>query len=484
MYFGTYEMEGIEFDYDFDGEKLSLYPKADDLDAVRDLVYERKEEGIGWTVTDKALRIDSGILALVTNRDNERLILFTRYRAFNCQETYKSEGSSITLSIPVDQYFTLSQDRIEKIEFRSPLLNHIYDVREIIKEHGVNFRDSDNSVSSITAEFAPTTIDCGSFQIDDHMVAVTMSTTLHHNPKPGHFPFTAASSLCCSFDSTDDYQFIYELINRATLFLRFCSFCLAASFESIFLQAVNRYKKIDGGYITQTRNIGEFPKAKPPENVPAEFEEGVFISVRKESSFVSSFLKLAGPREIFTWHLPSNFSEYNVYRVPRFSSIAAGFEWEFGRRFPDGIKHKKRHERIVKYLAGVFEEAEKKLGATQLDKKKREEMDWLLEVERDKGSYAAKLHFACKEIPALDALGAWYFERLGLPFKIDAISEKVEDVRDAYAHGNLQYDLDSEGRADIFFLEEVLLSMQLLRMDYGDEEVVLEEVKRICQERG
>lgn len=169
--------------------------------------------------------------------------------------------------------------------------------------------------------------------------------------------------------------------------------------------------------------------------------------------------------KIFIRHIPENEIKRNQITPQIFVVISSAFEWEFSQLFPNGVKHRKtkinKIEEIKKDLLQL---------SSNYDKTKSKIIEKIVE-NIGKDNLESKLIYTNKELK--DASEAFLQHLCSLnhiKYK-DKIFTNLQKLRNDFAHGNMDIDLDSDGFVGIIYLERLVYIMQLKRFGLDDKNI-------------
>ncbi len=472
MYLGNIDYKGVNFNFAFNGEKLTLCPKAGNEEDAWTLVDPNEEYDDFFTDT-LPLIMDDMHLLLDADNFNVQLVLFTE-GCFVCTR----KCTNINFSLNVYCYFELTENaQVERIEFKSKLLNYIYDIQSLKKSIK---RESQESEAVKAVLLAAKSTDLGTFEVDGREIAVSSENTLSTISKVGCFPVGGDTSLYFTFSPTDNYVFLDKLIRYAREFLSFCSLCYDVEYDAIVFQAsdsISIKKGDDDISAPYFYDVGKRLPVKSQTEIPQMFDEGKFIPINENSDFVSTLLSAARDDKLYIEHLAHEFSKVRYYDLSRLIFIVIGFEWEFYQNFPNGIKHSTQHYKTVELIENAFEDAKKKYRPNS---RQRREMKRLLKIAREDDSFSAKMRAVAERYPTLlEGIGNWHYKHYDRLYILEDTAKRLQGFRNAFAHGNVYFEYDEKLHQDVMFLERVMFALQLLRLKYGDEEAVLAQIKRI-----
>lgn len=444
-YSGMCTYRDIDFTFVFNGDELRLIPPADKTTTIQmDWLMKPLTKGM-YTLGDP-LTMDEPYLTGHCNETGTDFIFIT--------EQGGHIGSlNAVLIIPIVAYITCryAQDNIARMSFSSPVINCIHPVTQ-----GYEFSmDMDNvnttGVFTITTQsYAETTTTPQIFNVDDKQVTVEFSISRKLSTKLDDSPITLSSSMIFKFEPTNDYRFIYRLWYTAKQFLQYLCYRKNIFLPEVVLSAYTEDGKYAGFATLHILNeVGD---------IEAEvLKSGRYIKQANLAGSEGKILTDLANGTLYIRHLPQSHRSGRTIDASRFVMITAAFEWEFRRKFPNGIT---KSEATLSAENAVSEEV-KKLFENADNRRQRSIYSFLQKLVRSDSLESEIVHTGKFIDDIIGVFGKKLYRRNGQELKYSEMGKRLSSQRNNYAHGNLDKEFIGLSLLDLIYMEYMLYALQL-----------------------
>lgn len=163
-------------------------------------------------------------------------------------------------------------------------------------------------------------------------------------------------------------------------------------------------------------------------------------------------------KKLFIRHIPKDIIEAKQITLDRVINLTSAFEWEFDQLFPEGIKHKPGKVSKLRDL-------ENKLNNMKLECNSLQKRIVNKTIENMyKDTLDGKLKYAYDELITFAKPILEHLINLNDVRNRDNIFKELSDLRNDYAHGHMQIDLENDGILGAVFLSRFIYVMQLYRL--------------------
>lgn len=427
MYTGNLRYENIEFTFVFDGKKLKLIPPKK----------ENAKKWLGKRV-GKIFKIEEKLVG-ECNETSGRII-FVPVKA-------RVELFSLILTVDVKYYIvgTFVEGLTGRIAIQGPEIDHIYPTtialeRQEIGEGGV--------VNIGLKPLSETSSEKEVFKVGDKEVKIYFGIGVSVDYGVGKAPLGLNSVLFLEFEPTEDYDFIIKLLELSKNFIRYLCYRRDIVFASVELSTPTP----DALYrpLAMIYECGESDKdvdlSKGERSVKYEYIKGVVGRIMEDI--------LGG--KMYLEHIPDTYKSGRRINAGRFVMITAGFEWEFKRNYPGGVKKDEgtlaaeegAAEALSKLvnsssgkLKGIFKFLKKLIRSDSLELK-------IVQYGKDYGEIS-------------NIFGDYLYELNGESLRYPEMGKRLSKQRNNFAHGNIDQKFEGLALLDLMYLEYIIYIMQL-----------------------
>lgn len=169
---------------------------------------------------------------------------------------------------------------------------------------------------------------------------------------------------------------------------------------------------------------------------------------------------------IYTTHIPESYAKRNTYEPDRMIFDCVAFEKEYRRLFPEDKTRSKEYLEVKSDVLSKVDEliaqySGKKKSKAKSIKKSIEKMDVSF---GDRVINAIKLHSTI-----MDGFIVREYNKNTPPI-VKKCGERLNALRNAFAHGNMDYEIIPEHLSDLKIIEILFYAMQLRSIGMEDQE--------------
>lgn len=435
---GFITFRGNEYVFIFDDFILNLVPCKNNPKYTNK--YEYKEiEKVNYTFANP-IKVEEHFLIATTSVGN--VVVF-----FPIASILSVNGNA--LSIDVDKYiiFNNKEKKINVITFSSYEINHIFVSNKLSSD---GFKDDKLSV-----EVQHYVSDTERFYINNKKVSVYFGYSNRVSFKVGENPLDLKTTFECTFESTNDYEFISKLVDKVAIFIKYLCNRKNIIFDSInLLTPYNEETSIGTGKLYIRNKYVEERSSKRSRCIHYESIKGS----------VGSILQDISNDALYTRHIPDSYEMGKHITPASFVMITACFEWTFKQLYPDGIvKNNKTLDAekiVVERLNSILEEP----GTTG----KVKDIYKYLKKNARYSSLASEIRQVFKDYSDIIKPFASQLESLNDGYSSKSIGDRLTKERNNFAHGNLEKDFNEDAILDIVLLNRIVFIMQLKKYNIDD----------------
>ena len=169
--------------------------------------------------------------------------------------------------------------------------------------------------------------------------------------------------------------------------------------------------------------------------------------------------------KIFIRHIPENELKRNQITPQSFVIVSSAFEWEFKQLFTNVVEHTKTKINKMEEIKNDLLQL-----SVNYDKQKNKVIKKIVEdVGRD--NLESKIIYTNKKLSNISEIFLQYLCNLNYIKNKNKIFTNLQKLRNDFAHGNMDIDIDSDGFVGIIYLERLIYIMQLKRFGLDDENI-------------
>ena len=169
---------------------------------------------------------------------------------------------------------------------------------------------------------------------------------------------------------------------------------------------------------------------------------------------------------IFIRNIPENELERNKITPQSFVLVSSAFEWEFNQLFPNGVEHSKVQLNEIEEIKNDLMQL-----SDNYDKTKKKAIKKIIE-NIGKDNLESKIIYANKKLGYMSEMFLKHLCDLNSINNKNRIFTCLQKLRNDFAHGNMDIDIDSDGFVGIIYLERLIYIMQLKRLGLDDDNII------------
>ena len=256
----------------------------------------------------------------------------------------------------------------------------------------------------------------------------------------------------------DDYEFVYDIVMTAYKFISYLYYRQNINFENIDLLSKDENDK----YFTTAQMTIYINNTKKPQD---DYLKKHYIDYNFISTIDNKILQAIIDENIFIRHIPENEEKRNQITPQSFVIVSSAFEWEFKQLFPNGVEHS---ENKINQITEIKDDL---LTLSRNYEKKKVDVIQKIIENLEKDNLESKLIYANKKLKVVSEIFLKYLCKLNSVSNKNKIFTNLQKLRNDFAHGNMDIDIDSDGFLGIIYLERLVYIMQLKRLGLDDENI-------------
>ena len=352
--------------------------------------------------------------------------------------------------------FKTQEKNINAINIYAKELEYIYDSKRKIL--GTYKNDSEGNMNFSIKSFKEANSIKKQIKVDGTFVDYSFTIKRTFPTKDINNYLNIDSILKFEWENVKDYTFIYDLIIFGYNFIVYLCYRKNIKFKSIDLLSRNENN--------QYLNIGEMTIfIHNIEEAGKNYIKKHYIDYENIKTIDNKILQAIVDENIFIRHIPENEINRNQITPQSFVMVSSAFEWEFKQLFPKGIEHDKKKITNIKEIKCDLE----KLSDNYNNAKKKIIFKAIDEIGKD--NLESKIIYVNKK---LKEISSGFLENL---CKLNNVKNKnkiftsLQRLRNDFAHGNMDINIDSDGFIGIVYLERLVYIMQLKRFGLDDKNI-------------
>ena len=451
---GRLEYKNVEFLFVFDGEVLRLIPPKEKEQEIK-FEWIKAPLGDGVYMEGKKCIMNEPFLKGVCNENGHHFIFFT-----TVGDTIRNKD--VILFINIYGYIDLNLKKVEicKIKFMCPEINYIYPSNQALDIISDDKDISENGIIALkTKGIDSAKTDKRDFIVDDIKVSVFFGISKVLNTGIDEAPLTINSSMNFEFEATSNYSFIMRLCEIAREFIRLLCYRKNVAWSKVELYSRTNEKKIF--------KLGELFIVENQEQKDTNtLEKGTYINQKYIDGYEGKILSDLARSVLYTRHIPETYITGTKIDASRFIMITSAFEWEFDRRYPDGVPKKDDTIKIEKQaemaIQDLIDKSRGKLKSKYKFLKKLIKSDSLqikiIKIGEDYDSI-------------IGGLGKKLYDINNIKFSYNDMGERIAKQRNRFAHGDLNINFNGESLCDLKYMEYMIYALQLKGYGVSDENI-------------
>lgn len=441
---GSMEYKGIDFTFTFNRESLHLIPPADKKDEIR-MKWFMTEIAEGMYTFGPAPKVEAPFLIGACNETGRTLIFIP------AEGTLISNQNSV-LAISIAAYIEcgISAPAVTKITFTSPELDYIAPISQryigFVTPRGGQTKGilnilSDDCSESLTEKRA--------FIVDGIDVQVSFGISKTFSNIVGQAPLAIHSAMMMEFAPTRDYTFLLRLWSVAKEFIQYMCYR-----RNVFLPSAVLSSTADNRVSYNSATL--YVVNETGDNEPEVLRKKQYISLSHIFGYEHLILNDIAAHTLYTQHVPDTHASSKRINAARVIMTTAAFEREFSRIYPAGIKKSetllKAEQEASVQLQTLISNSSGKLKSVykhmqSLPKSSQLQAE-IIQAGKD-----------FRKILAIFGRQLYTLKDADVPYP--DIGERLANLRNHYAFGNLDIELSESTLLDMSYLERIIYVMQL-----------------------
>lgn len=256
----------------------------------------------------------------------------------------------------------------------------------------------------------------------------------------------------------EDYNFIYEIVMTGYFFL--CYLCYR---QNINFKRMKLLKKNEDGKYFSVAQMTLF--MHDMSDAEEEYIKDYQIKFDYIKTIDDKILQAIIDENIFIKHIPENELKRRKITPQSFVMVSSAFEWEFNKLSPNGVEHNKKELNEIEEIKNDLLQ----LSINYKGSKKRTIKKVIEHIGKD--SLESKIIFTNKKLGNISDTFLKYLCDLNSIKNKNIIFTNLQKLRNDFAHGNLNIDVNSDGFLGIIYLERLVYIMQLKRFGLDDDNI-------------
>lgn len=436
IYTGTLIYKEIEFTFVFDQKQLKLIPPKEKVTEVG--LWFMKECKKGCYIFGDPVYIEQNLCGMANETGHNIIFVPTKDQVGHINSN---------LIINIDYYIINKYDRetIDRIAIKGPEITHIFPTTIALNK--IDWKDN-GEIGVTTKTFDETTTEKEKFNIDDKEVLIYFGISVSGSYKTGHAPINLNSTMYVEFVATDDYEFVVKLINICRKFIQYLCFRKNIVFSGIDL--ASPYK---GGLHEDFAKLHEV-KERIIEDYPNE--KGKYIKYEYIKGFIGKIMDDIVCGNLYLKHLPESYELGKHIDAGEFVMITAGFEWEFKRNYPIGIKKSNDTLNAEKHVTTLIE----KLISTNSGKSKKI-LKFLKKLIVSDDLKSKIIEYGKDYGDISDIFGNHLYNLNDEVLNYTDMGERLSEQRNNFAHGNIDREFIGLSLLDLIYMKIIIYILQL-----------------------
>lgn len=446
-YTGILEYKGTNFTFIFDKKILKLIPPEDKKKEVESWFW--KEIKKGTYISGDPVYIKD-IIHGISNETRQKIIFIPAYNDVS--------RINSTLIVDIEYYIISKYDRenIDRIAIKGPEITHIFPTTLALnkidwKENGI--------INLSTRSFNETTTEKENFYIDNKKLSIYFGISISSSYKTGESPIDLSSTMFIEFEPTNDYRFIIKILDVAKQFIQYLCYRRNIIFSSIEISAPTTkglHETFANLYQTQENGtIEEYPLKK-----------GKFIKYEYLKGSIGKIINDIASKQIYIEHIPESYESGRHINASRFVMITAGFEWEFKRNYPNGIKKRIQTIKAEQTVTDIIDSLIK--GHTG---KAKEIFKYLAKLISTDNLESRIITYGRDYNNISTIFGNHLYKLNNEELKYNEMGKRLADQRNHFAHGDIDKEFIGLSLLDLIYLEYIVYIIQLKFYGIEDDKI-------------
>lgn len=261
------------------------------------------------------------------------------------------------------------------------------------------------------------------------------------------------------FELTNDYRFIIKILDVAKQFIQYLCYRRNIIFSSIEISAPTTkglHETFANLYQTQENGtIEEYPLKK-----------GKFIKYEYLKGSIGKIINDIASKQIYIEHIPESYESGRHINASRFVMITAGFEWEFKRNYPNGIKKRIQTIKAEQTVTDIIDSLIK--GHTG---KTKEIFKYLAKLISTDNLESRIITYGRDYNNISTIFGNHLYKLNNEELKYNEMGKRLANQRNHFAHGDIDKEFIGLSLLDLMYLEYIVYIIQLKFYGIEDDKI-------------
>lgn len=261
------------------------------------------------------------------------------------------------------------------------------------------------------------------------------------------------------FELTNDYRFIIKILDVAKQFIQYLCYRRNIIFSSIEISAPTTkglHETFANLYQTQENGtIEEYPLKK-----------GKFIKYEYLKGSIGKIINDIASKQIYIEHIPESYESGRHINASRFVMITAGFEWEFKRNYPNGIKKRIQTIKAEQTVTDIIDSLIK--GHTG---KTKEIFKYLAKLISTDNLESRIITYRRDYNNISTIFGNHLYKLNNEELKYNEMGKRLANQRNHFAHGDIDKEFIGLSLLDLMYLEYIVYIIQLKFYGIEDDKI-------------
>lgn len=446
IFTGTLIYKEIEFTFVFDKSKLKLIPPKDKKREIE--LWFMKELKKGCYTFEDPVYIEQNLFG-VSNETGHNIIFIP---------SHKSIGRiNSNLIVDIEYYIVNKYERenIDRLAIKGPEITHIFPTTIALNK--IDWKDN-GEIGISTKTFEETTTEKEVFNVDGKEISIYFGISVSSSYKTGQSPINLNSTLFLEFEPINDYDFIIKLLNISKQFIQYLCYRKNIIFSNIELAAPT-YNGLHEVFATLYKVKEELVEEYPN-------EKGRYIKYDYIKGNIGKIVNDITIGNIYLKHLPETYELGRHINAGDLIMITAGFEWEFRRNYPDGVKKDNKtivaEQNVTNLINGLI---------SNNTGKSREILKYLKKSIEFNNLQSKIVTYGNDYREISDIFGQHLYNLNDEQLNYNDMGKRISDQRNNFAHGNIDKEFIGLSLLDLIYLEFIIYIMQLKYYEVEDEKI-------------
>ena len=447
IYTGIIKYKDIDFYFVFDKKTLKLIPPKNKKEEVE--YWFMKEIKKGYYTLGEPLYVKEVLLGFSNETDKKIIFIPSGMEVGRINST---------LIVDIKYYIINKYDResMNRVSIKGPEITHIFPTNIALNK--INL-EGNGKLGISTKPFIETTTEKEIFKINDKELSIYFGISISSSYKTGEAPLTLNSTMFIDFESTDDYEFIVNIIETAKKFIQYLCYRRNIVFSSIEIAS-----PASEGLHEVFANMYKVEEKSIIENYP--IDKGRFIKYDYVKGNIGKIINDIVLKNIYLEHIPDTYELGRRINSGKYVMITAGFEWEFNRNYPEGVKKSDTRKKAEENVTNIIEELISKNSG-----RSKEILKFLKKLIKSDSLESKIITYGRDYNEISDIFGIRLYSINNEKLNYRDMGKRLSDQRNHFAHGDIDKEFIGLSLLDLVYLEYVIYIIQLKFYEVDDNNI-------------